>query len=212
MADAGRVLVIACGALAREITALKRLNNWDRLTVSCLAPELHNRPERITAEVLAAIAEGREQGFEKILVGYADCGTGGELDRALAPLGIERLPGAHCYEFYAGTPRFAALHDDQPGTFYLTDFLVRHFDRLVLESLGLDRYPHLAAEYFRHYTRVVYLRQVEDAGLDDRAAQAAAALGLPLTVVDTGYGDLGNVLADWNRRTGTIVTVESARV
>ncbi len=212
MADAGRVLVIACGALAREITALKRLNNWDLLTVTCLAPELHNRPERITGEVLDAIAEGREQGFEKILVGYADCGTGGELDRALAPLGIERLPGAHCYEFYAGAPRFAALHDDQPGTFYLTDFLVRHFDRLVLESLGLDRYPQLAAEYFRHYTRVVYLRQVEDAGLDDRAAQAAASLGLPLTVVDTGYGELGDVLADWNRRTGTTVTVEPAKV
>jgi hypothetical protein len=205
------VLVIACGALAREITALKRLNHWGPLTVTCLAPELHNRPERITSEVLTAISDGHAQGFEKIFVGYADCGTGGELDRALAPLGIERLPGAHCYEFYAGASQFADLHEDQPGTFYLTDFLVRHFDRLVLESLGLDRYPQLAAEYFRHYTRVVYLRQVADAGLDDRAAQAAAALGLPLTVVDTGYGDLGNVLSDWTRRTGTTVTVEPAK-
>ncbi len=211
MATASRVLVIACGALAREMTALKRANDWDHLVVTCLAPELHNRPERITAAVLMAIDEAKAQGFEQIFVGYADCGTGGELDRALAPLGIQRLPGAHCYEFYASTRHFEALHDAEPGTFYLTDFLVRHFDRLVFESLGLDRYPQLASEYFRHYTRVVYLRQVEDAGLDDRAVNAAASLGLPLQVVDTGYGDLGRVFSDWATRTGTGIAVEPVR-
>ncbi len=210
MAPAGRVLVIACGALAREITALKRANVWEHLTVTCLAPELHNRPERITGAVLAAIDEAKSQGFERIVVGYADCGTGGELDRALAPLGIERLPGAHCYEFYASTRQFEALHDAEPGTFYLTDFLVRHFDRLVFASLGLDRHPQLAAEYFRHYTRVVYLRQAPDAGLEEGAAKAAAALGLPLQVVDTGYGDLSTTLSDWTTRTGIGVVAESA--
>ena len=202
------VLVIACGALAREITSLKRMNGWGHLTVTCLAPELHNRPERITGAVVEAVSEGRSQGFEKIFVGYADCGTGGELDRALAPLGIERWPGAHCYEFYASSRQFEALHDAEPGTFYLTDFLVRHFDRLVFQSLGLDRHPQLAAEYFRHYTRVVYLRQDTDAGLDERALAAAQALGLPLTIVDTGYGDLKHTIADWTKRTGIGVIAE----
>ncbi len=210
MATASPVLVIACGALAREITAIKRMNGWDHLTVTCLAPELHNRPELITGAVLKAIDEARADGYERIFVGYADCGTGGELDRALQPLGVQRLPGAHCYEFYATSVAFESMHDEAPGTFYLTDFLVRHFDRLVLESLGLDRYPQLASEYFRHYTRVVYLRQTLDAGLDERAVHAAAALGLPLEVIDTGYGDLQSTLSVWSKRTGIDVVVDTA--
>jgi Protein of unknown function (DUF1638) len=210
VATASPVLVIACGALAREITAIKRINGWEHLAVTCLAPELHNRPELITGAVLKAIDEARADGYEKVFVGYADCGTGGELDRALQPLGVQRLPGAHCYEFYATSAAFESMHDAEPGTFYLTDFLVRHFDRLVLQSLGLDRYPQLAEEYFRNYTRVVYLRQVTDAGLDERAAQAAQALGLPLQVVDTGYGELQGTLSDWSKRTGIDLVVEPA--
>lgn len=116
MATASPVLVIACGALAREITAIKRMNGWDHLTVTCLAPELHNRPELITGAVLKAIDEARADGYERIFVGYADCGTGGELDRALQPLGVQRLPGAHCYEFYATSVAFESMHDEAPGT------------------------------------------------------------------------------------------------
>jgi hypothetical protein len=202
------VLVIACGALAREVTALKRAGGWHHLDVTCLPPELHNRPDLITGAVMAAIDKARQDGYRHILVGYADCGTGGELDRALESTGIDRLPGAHCYEFFASSAVFNALHDAEPGTFYLTDFLVRHFDRLVLESLGLDRHPQLASEYFRNYTRVVYLRQTADSGLEERAARAAAALGLPLTVLDTGYGELSVSLSDWTKRTGVGVAVE----
>ena len=211
MVPTGQALVIACGALAREITALKRVNAWEHVTVTCLPPELHNRPERITGAVLDAVRDARAAGYEQIFVGYADCGTGGQLDRALEPLGIQRLPGAHCYEFYATSAQFESLHEAQPGTFYLTDFLVRHFDRLVLGSLGIDRYPQLSAEYFRNYTRVVYLRQVSDAGLDERALAAAAALGLPLEIIDTGYGDLQTQFSDWSRRTGVAVVIEAAR-
>lgn len=179
------------------------------MDVTCLAPELHNRPDLITGAVVEAIGKARAEGYDRVLVGYADCGTGGLLDSALQRLGVERLPGAHCYEFFATSPAFAALHEAEPGTFYLTDFLVRHFDRLVLASLGLDRYPQLADEYFRHYTRVVYLRQARDSDLEERAARAATALGLPLQVVDTGYGDLAVSLTAWARRTGTAVVADS---
>jgi len=134
------LLIIACGAIAREIVALKRLNGWSAMDVQCLPPELHNRPERIPEAVRAAIASGRER-YSRIFVAYADCGTGGRLDAVLEQEGIDRLPGAHCYEFFATAAVFADLSDAEPGTFYLTDFLVRHFDRLVVEGLGLGRHP-----------------------------------------------------------------------
>ena len=134
------VLVIACGALAREIVALKKLNGWSALDIQCLPPELHNRPERIPAAVRAAIVAGRTE-YERIFVAYADCGTGGRLDEVLQAEHVERLPGAHCYEFFATSAAFAALGEAEPGTFYLTDFLVRHFDRLVIAGLGIDRHP-----------------------------------------------------------------------
>lgn len=183
------IVVIACGALAREIVALKRLNGWSALEVECLPPELHNRPERIPAAVQAAIRAARQR-CARIFVAYADCGTGGQLDAMLAAEGVERIPGAHCYEFFAGREVFAELSEAEPGTFYLTDFLVRHFDRLVIEGLGLDRHPQLMCEYFRNYRRLVYLVQSPDAELSSAARAAAQRLGLSYEERSTGYGDL----------------------
>ena len=188
-----RVLVIACGALAREILALKRTRGWQHLTLRCLDPRLHNRPDRIPGAVRDAIARYRDE-FARIFVAYADCGTGGRLDALLAEEGVERLPGAHCYQSYAGGPAFEALADAEPGTFYLTDFLARHFERLVIEPLGLDRHPELRDAYFGNYRRVVYLAQQADAGLAAQARAAAARLGLEFEQIETGFGELAVAL------------------
>jgi len=188
------LLVIACGALAREIVALKRLNGWSQLEVECLPPELHNRPEQIPAAVEGAIRAARAR-YARIFVAYADCGTGGLLDALLEKEGVQRLPGAHCYEFYAGASAFAALADEQPGTFYLTDFLVRHFERLVIEGLGIDRHPELRDEYFRNYQRLVYLAQSHSAELSAAARDAATRLGLAYEERYTGFGELESSLA-----------------
>jgi|SRR5579872_2843283 len=187
-------LIIACGALAREIAALRKANAWSALDVQCLPPELHNRPEKIAPAVEAQIAANRHR-YRQIFVAYADCGTGGMLDRVLAPYGIERLPGAHCYEFFAGSEAFRELSEAEPGTFYLTDFLLRHFDRLVLGSLGLDIHPELAAEYFRHYRRLVYLAQTPSADAERRARAIAQRMGFEFEYRPTGYGLLGTRLA-----------------
>jgi hypothetical protein len=196
MSSETRSLVIACGALAREIVALKRLNGWQDLDVQCLPAELHNRPERIPGAVRAAIAAARDR-YDQIFVAYADCGTGGLLDRVLHEERVERLPGAHCYEFFATGSRFAALADEEPGTFYLTDFLVRHFDRLVVTGLGIDRHPELAQEYFRNYRRMLYLVQVPDAGLSAAARNFAQRFGLQYVERATGYGHLETSLRRW---------------
>jgi Protein of unknown function (DUF1638) len=187
------LLVIACGALAREIVALKRLNGWSSVTVECLPPELHNRPEQIPAAVQAAIQAARAR-YSRIFVAYADCGTGGRLDAVLAAEGVERLPGAHCYEFFATAAHFSKLAETEPGTFYLTDFLVRHFERLVIEGLGLDRHPELRDEYFRNYRRLLYLVQSREAGLSELARAAAQRLGLSYEERYTGYGELASTL------------------
>jgi hypothetical protein len=191
-------LVIACGALAREIVALRAGNGWHHLDVHCLPADLHNRPERIPAAVRAAIENARAR-YASIFVAYADCGTGGGLDRVLSEFGVERLPGAHCYEFFAGAATFAALSQAELGTFYLTDFLARHFDRLVLRGLGIERHPELAAVYFANYRRLVYLRQTSDAQaaarLSELARGAAARLGLAFEERATGYGGLATSLA-----------------
>jgi hypothetical protein len=210
MQSPDRLLVIACGALAREITALKRASGWSAIDVTCLPPELHNRPERIPAAVGAAIRDARAR-YARIFVAYADCGTGGALDRILAEEGVERLPGAHCYEFFATSAVFAALADAEPGTFYLTDFLVRHFERLVIAGLGIDRHPELAGEYFRHYRRVLYLAQVTDAQLQQQARAIAARLGLAYEQRATGYGDLASGLARAVRSPGIGIVVERPR-
>jgi hypothetical protein len=184
-----RSLVIACGALARELVAVT--SQLRTVEVTCLPAELHNRPNRIPGAVRGRIADARADGFERIFIAYADCGTGGLLDRVLADEHVERLPGAHCYEVFAGASAFAALADEEPGTFYLTDFLVRNFDRLVWRGLALDRHPELMADYFANYTRVVYLAQSDDPALDEAAARAAAQLGLSFERRFTGLGDLG---------------------
>ncbi|HPQ96855.1 MAG: DUF1638 domain-containing protein [Thiothrix sp.] len=183
------VLVIACGALAREILALRELNGWAHLKLTCLPAELHNRPERITERVRERIRHYR-QSFAGIFVAYADCGTGGGLDRMLAEEGVERLPGAHCYQFFAGRQDFEQLAEQEPGSFYLTDFLARHFERLVIKGLKLDRYPELMPQIFGHYRRLVYLSQSRDPELLQAAKQAAARLGLAFEHIHTGYGEL----------------------
>ncbi|MBB3189177.1 DUF1638 domain-containing protein [Halomonas cerina] len=182
-------LIIACGALAREIQALLEANDWKAVRVSCLPADLHNRPERIPAAVRARL-EAAGQAGQRVFVAYADCGTGGELDRVLAEYGAERLPGAHCYDVFAGERVMAALAEQEPGTFYLTDFLVHHFDRLILRELGIERHPELAGLYFGHYRRVVYLAQRDEPALHAAAEHAAKRLGLAFEYRHTGYGDL----------------------
>jgi hypothetical protein len=187
-------LIIACGALANEITALKRANRWTDVEVQCLPPELHNRPERIVPAIREQLRDTRAN-YETVFIAYADCGTGGMLDALLREEGLERLPGAHCYEFFAGSAKFAELADAEPGTFYLTDFLLRHYDRLVTRGLGLDRHPELAQEYFRNYRKLVYLAQNPAPDAQLQARQIAARMGLEFEYKITGYGELGTRLA-----------------
>ncbi len=194
MAGDATVLVIACGALAREIVQLRRLNGWSHLAVQCLPAELHNTPHKIPAAVRAKLEENRDR-YARLFVAYGDCGTSGELDRVLAETGAERIPGAHCYEFFAGSRPFAALCEAEPGTFFLTDFLARHFERLVIRGLGLDRHPELTPLYFGNYRRLIYLAQTDDPQLDAQARRAAERLGLVFQRRDTGYGGLGVALA-----------------
>jgi hypothetical protein len=191
--DEGRLLVIACGALAREILEVIRLNSLDWVDVECLPAKLHNTPQLITEAVAERLdaAAGR---YQRVFVAYADCGTGGMLDRLLDERGVTRLPGAHCYEFFATSAVFAALHEADPATFYLTDFLARHFDRLVWQGLGLDRWPHLRDDYFRHYRRLVYLSQTDRPDLVEAARRAADRLGLDFEHHPGGYGELETTL------------------
>jgi hypothetical protein len=188
-------LVIGCGALAPELVALTRRAGLPAMDLACLPATLHNRPEQIPAAVAARIRRARRDGYERIFVAYADCGTGGLLDDVLEAEGIERLEGAHCYEVYAGRAAFAALHDEEPGTFYLTDYLVRNFDRLVVRGLGLDRHPELLPVYFGNYRRLVYLAQADDATLTTRAEAAAARLGLEFERRLVGLGELATAIA-----------------
>jgi hypothetical protein len=188
-AEQPQVLILGCGAIAREVLAVIRLNGWSNVTVRCLPAKLHSRPELIAPAVDAKLRElaGR---YERVFVAYADCGTGGELDRVLEEHGVERLPGAHCYGFLAGNDAWEELHDAEPATFYLTDFLARHFDALVIRGLGLDRHPELLSQYFGNYRRLLYLAQTDDVDLRARALAAAERLGLAYEERRTGYGDL----------------------
>jgi hypothetical protein len=191
-----RVLVIACGAVAREVLAVVELNEWRHVTLRCLPASLHNTPKAITERVEAKILEARGEGsWDRIFVAYGDCGTGGALDRVLEGQGVGRLPGDHCYAFLAGVERWLALHETEPGTFYLTDFLCRHFDRFVIDGFRLREHPELKDQIFGNYRRLVYLAQTDDPVLVTKAEAAAAYLGLPLEIVRTGYGDLAPALA-----------------
>lgn len=193
-ATARPAVVIGCGALARELLAV--LDQVPDVELTCLPASLHSRPERIPAAVLDRVAAVQaEHGPEvEILVGYADCGTGGLLDAALAGTGIERLPGAHCYEIYAGSEAFAELSEREPGTFYLTDFLARQFDTIVWKGLKLDRHPQLLPIMFGNYRRLVYLAQTDDPALEARARDAAERLGLAYERRFTGIDGLGHAM------------------
>jgi hypothetical protein len=185
--------VLACGALALHVKAIAARNGLD-LDVHPLPPELHNRPERIAPalEKLAAQLEGR---YDRIVVGYADCGSRGAIDELCARMGAERLPGETCYDLFAGTAAIAAIRDEEPGTFFLTDFLVKTFDHLVWRGLGLDRHPDLRDTYFGNYRRVVWLAQEPTAALEAAANAAAGKLGLPLEVRETGDARLVQALS-----------------
>lgn len=186
--------MLACGALAREIQQLKLINGWEHLKIKCLEADLHNRPERIPERIRINIRRYRPQ-FSQIFVAYADCGTGGLLDDVLAEEGIERLPGAHCYATFAGQQPFAELAEAELGSFYLTDFLARHFERLVIKGMQLDKHPELMPLYFNHYKRLVYLAQTSNPELLAKAQAAAEFLHLEFKLVHTGYGELATALA-----------------
>ena len=202
MADKS-ALIIACGALAREIIALREANGWAHLDVQCLSAELHNTPDRIPNAVRKTIEANRDR-YSAMFVAYGDCGTGGQLDEVLMKEGVERIPGVHCYEFFATRDVFEELADAEPGTFYLTDFLARHFDRIVIRGLGLDRYPELATQYFGNYRRLVYLAQVYSPERIAEAKVAAERLGLTFEYRLTGYGELETSLTTFSKHSRTI--------
>ncbi|MFN3823199.1 MAG: DUF1638 domain-containing protein [Pseudorhodobacter sp.] len=190
----GRVLLIACGALAHEILALKRLNGWDHLDLQCLPANLHLWPDRIPAAVEKSVIEHRT-GYARLFVVYADCGTGSRLFEKCKELGVEMVQGPHCYSFFEGNGDFATMAETEFTAFYLTDFLVRQFDAFVWKPMGLDRHPELRDMYFGNYTKLVYQAQTEDAALDAKARDCAARLGLAYERRFTGYGDLAPALA-----------------
>ena len=197
---AGRILLIACGALAREIIDLKDRNGWAHMDLTCLPAILHNHPDRITGAVEDAVARHRAD-YDRIFVVYADCGTGGGLRSACDRLGVDMVEGPHCYSFYEGNQAFAAHSESEISAFYLTDFLVRQFDAFVWKPLGLDRHPELIGMYFGNYTKLVYQAQTDDPALTDRARHCAARLGLEFERRFTGYGDLETVLTRAARQT-----------
>jgi hypothetical protein len=189
------VVVIACGALAREILELQRLNNWE-LELQCIPATIHNRPSEIPDAVEAKIAKAKAEG-KSVFVAFADCGTGGLLDKVLERHNVERLPGSHCYEFFATSQVFLELTEQEPATFFLTDFLAKNFDHLVIKGLGLDRYPELLETYFGNYKRLVYLAQARDEVLLGKAQKAAQRLRLEFEVRYTGFGDLEKSFTTW---------------
>jgi Protein of unknown function (DUF1638) len=193
MAANPTTLVIACGALAREMLAVAEQQGLANLAVTCLPAVWHNRPEKIAGGVRAKIREAKGK-YDRIFVAYGDCGTGGELDRVLAEEGVERIDGPHCYQFFAGAEAFAALMDAEPGSFFLTDYLARHFERVMIEGLGLDKHPELRDDYFGNYRKLVYLAQTEDADLTRRAEAAAKRIGLEFERRQTGYGELAGFM------------------
>lgn len=186
-------LLIACGALAREVVDVIRLNGLSHVSVTCLPAIWHNTPDKIPEGVRRKIGEARGH-YDRILVLYGDCGSGGLLDQLLEEEGVERIDGPHCYAFYSGVEDFLAEADADPTCFYLTDYLARHFDRLIIEGLGIDRHPELLPLYFGNYTTLVYLAQTEDADLETKAKAAAECLGLAYRHHFTGYGELGSFI------------------
>lgn len=190
-----RLLVIACGMIAREVLTVKELNGLDNLELTCLPAELHYYPDRISPAMDAAIVEARQKGYRHIFAGYADCGTGGLLDRVLEKHGVERVAGPHCFAFYQTMNVFDAVGEGDMMSFYMTDFLCRQFDAFFMKPLGLDRHPELIKDFFGNYEKVIYLAQTNDPELDKVAEDAARLLGLAYERRFTGYGDLTDALA-----------------
>jgi hypothetical protein len=185
----GDVLLIACGALAREIVDLIERNRWQAFDLQCLPAKWHNTPDKIVPALAEKIREAKGR-YKSIFVLYGDCGTGGQLDALLEKEGIERIEGPHCYAFFSGNADFAGRADDDVTAFFLTDYLARHFEKLIWVGLGLDRHPELLPLYFGNYSRIVYLAQTRDENLAKKAMAAATKLGLGYEYRYTGYGEL----------------------
>ena len=187
------VRVIGCGAIAREILAVCEANGLEHIDLTCLPAQWHLYPDRIAPGVKTAIDEARRDGFEKIYVAYAECGTGGMLDKVCEEEGVERIAGPHCYSFFAGNDLFAEW-DDDIDAFFLTDFLARQFESFIVEPLGLAKHPELRDMYFGNYRKLIYLSQKQDPDLQEKARKAADYLGLEYEFRFTGYGDLTDAL------------------
>jgi len=188
------ILIIGCGALAHEVREIIKLNDWDNVRLQCLNADLHNTPKILPAKIKESI-DSNINYYSKIFLAYADCGTGGLIDLILKDYDIERLDGAHCYEFYSGSSVFEVLSEKEIGTFYLTDFLVKNFDRLVVDGLGIQKYPALREEYFKNYKNVVYLAQKQDNVLESKARECADYLNLEFSALFTGLNNLENQLS-----------------
>jgi hypothetical protein len=188
-----KILILACGALAKEIAVLIHLNGWTHLKTRYLPAILHNTPEKIT-EQLRMVLQSSQTKFSKIFIGYADCGTGGKIDSLLDEFDVQRLPGAHCYEFFAGKQTFAEIMEEEIGSYFLTDFLVKAFEKLVWQGMKIDRHPELLPIYFKHYKKLVYLAQSENLELQTQAHEIAERLGLVYEKRVTGYGELEHSL------------------
>ncbi|WP_295813600.1 DUF1638 domain-containing protein [uncultured Nitratireductor sp.] len=190
-----KVLVIACGMIAREVLAVRETQGFAHLELTCLPADFHYRPDRIAPAMDIAISNARAQGYRNIFVGYADCGSGGALDRVCEKHGVERIEGPHCFAFYQGLSAFERVAEDDMLSFYMTDFLCRQFDAFFMKPLGLDRHPELIQDFFGNYQKLVYLAQTVDPQLETVARDAARLLGLAYEKRQTGYGDLTDALA-----------------
>ena len=193
-AASGRILLLACGALAREILDLKEANGWDHMVLTCLPAIYHVRPEKIPGAV-REVVEREKDNYQDIFVVYADCGTGGLLQSTCEELGVEMVAGPHCYSFFEGNDRFSELAETEFTSFYLTDFLVRQFDAFVWKPMGLDKHPELRDMMFGNYEKLVYQAQTDDPKLVEKAKECADRLGLAFEHRFTGYGDLETALA-----------------
>ena len=186
--------IIACGMIAREVLAVNQQLGFDHIDLKCLPAGYHHHPEKIAPAMDRAIIEARSEGYEHVFVGYADCGTGGELDKVCEKHGVARIEGPHCFSFYLGNQAFAEAEEDYLTTFFITDFLARHFETFMKQPLGLDKNPELLGMYFGNYTRALYIAQSEDAELEKNAREAAEFLGLDYEYRFTGYGDLTSAI------------------
>ena len=195
--------IIACGMIAREVLAINEQLGGDNYDLKCLPAEFHHHPHKIAPAMDKAIIKAREEGYENIIVGYAECGTRGELDKICEKHSVERIEGPHCFSFYIGNQQFAERDGDFITTFFITDFLARHFESFLVKPLGLDRHPQLREMYFGNYTRVLYMAQTDDPQLDLKARAAAKYLELDYQRISTGYGDLLSSMADHTKQTSS---------